>query len=140
MFLTLCIQFQRKGRKKDSNPMKTVPFSGEPRYNSNERPKRRRGRTSRQPGGISIAALIRAVLCLLPAPAAAAEETGLEIEEIVLDNVSDEDWFTELFSDEDETAEAGAEAQEEPEAENPARTAFIDDIIERGKKEFEKAR
>ena len=95
---------------------------------------------NRQPGWISIAALILAVLFLLPAPAAAAEETGLEIEEIVLDNVSDEDWFTELFSDEDETAEAGAEAQEEPEAENPARTAFIDDIIERGKKEFEKAR
>ena len=95
---------------------------------------------NRQPGWISITALILAVLFLLPAPAAAAEETGLEIEEIVLDNVSDEDWFTELFSDEDETAEAGAEAQEEPEAENPARTAFIDDIIERGKKEFEKAR
>ena len=94
----------------------------------------------RQPGWISITALILAVLFLLPAPAAAAEETGLEIEEIVLDNVSDADWFTELFSDEDEPAEAGAEAQEEPEAENPARTAFIDDIIERGKKEFEKAR
>ena len=93
---------------------------------------------NRQPGWITITALILAVLFLLPSPAAAAEETGLEIEEIVLDNVSDEDWFTELFSDEDETAEAEAEAQEEPE--NPARTAFINDIIERGKKEFEKTR
>jgi hypothetical protein len=95
---------------------------------------------NRQPGWISITALILAVLFLLPAPAAAAEETGLEIEEIVLDSISDEDWFAELFSDEDETAEAEAGTQEEPEPENPARTAFINDIIERGKKEFEKTR
>ena len=95
---------------------------------------------NRQPGWISITALILAVLFLLPAPAAAEEETGLEIEEIVLDSISDEDWFAELFSDEDETAEAEAGTQEEPEPENPARTAFINDIIERGKKEFEKTR
>ncbi len=96
---------------------------------------------NRQTGWISITALILAVLFLLPAPkaaAAGADETELEIEEIILEDTTDEDWFEELFSDEEEPAKT--ETQAEPEAENPARTAFIDDIIERGKKEFDKTR
>ena len=94
---------------------------------------------NRRPGWVSITALILAVLFLLPAPKAAAagtDETELEIEEIILEDAADEDWFEDLFSNEQEPAEPEAE----PETENPARTAFIDDIIERGKKEFEKTR
>ena len=56
---------------------------------------------NRQPGWVSITALILAVLFLLPAPkaaAAGADETELEIEEIILEDTTDEDWFSELFS------------------------------------------
>ena len=90
---------------------------------------------NRRNGWVSLTAMILAVLFLLPAPAAYAAEpddTELEIEEIILDNTTGDDWFAELLTGE----ENSGEPEEEPE--NPARTAFIDDIIERGRKEYEK--
>ena len=95
---------------------------------------------NRQTGWISLTAMILAVLFLLPVPAAHAAETDnteLEIEEIILEDTTDEDWFDRLFSDGEESGEPEEGPEEEPE--NLARTAFIDDIIELGKKEYEKA-
>ena len=74
---------------------------------------------NRQPGWISITALILAVLFLLPAPKAAAagmDETELEIEEIILEDEADEDWFSEIFSDEEEPAETGMQTEPETDA------------------------
>ena len=90
-------------------------------------------------GWVSLAAVILAVLFLLPQTAAYAadlNDTELEIEEILLDETEDGDWLAGLFSDEEDSGEPEAE----PEPENPARTAFIDDIIARGKKEYDKTR
>ena len=94
---------------------------------------------NRRNGWVSLAAVILAVLFLLPQTAAYAadlNETELEIEEILLDETEDGDWLAGLFSDEEDSGEPEAE----PEPENPARTAFIDDIIARGKKEYDKTR
>ena len=94
---------------------------------------------NRRNGWVSLAAVILAVLFLLPQTAAYAadlNDTELEIEEILLDETEDGDWLAGLFSDEEDSGEPEAE----PEPENPARTAFIDDIIARGKKEYDKTR
>ena len=94
---------------------------------------------NRRNGWVSLAAVILAVLFLLPQTAASAadlNDTELEIEEILLDETEDGDWLAGLFSDEEDSGEPEAE----PEPENPARTAFIDDIIARGKKEYDKTR
>ena len=94
---------------------------------------------NRRNGWVSLAAVILTVLFLLPQTAAYAadlNETELEIEEILLDETEDGDWLAGLFSDEEDSGEPEAE----PEPENPARTAFIDDIIARGKKEYDKTR
>ena len=94
---------------------------------------------NRRNGWVSLAAVILAVLFLLPQTAAYAadlNDTELEIEEILLDETEDGDWLAGLFSDEENSGEPEAE----PEPENPARTAFIDDIIARGKKEYDKTR
>ncbi len=94
---------------------------------------------NRRNGWVSLATVILAVLYLLPQTAAYAadlNDTELEIEEILLDETEDGDWLAGLFSDEEDPGEPEAE----PEPENPARTAFIDDIIARGKKEYDKTR
>ena len=94
---------------------------------------------NRRNGWVSLAAVILAVLFLLPQTAAYAadlNDTELEIEEILLDETEDGDWLAGLFSDEEDSGEPEAE----PEPENPARTAFIDDIIAWGKKEYDKTR
>ena len=94
---------------------------------------------NRRNGWVSLAAVILAVLFLLPQTAAYAadlNDTELEIEEILLDETEDGDWLAGLFSAEEDSGEPEAE----PEPENPARTAFIDDIIARGKKEYDKTR
>ena len=94
---------------------------------------------NRRNGWVSLVAVILAVLFLLPQTAAYAadlNDTELEIEEILLDETEDGDWLAGLFSDEEDSGEPEAE----PEPENPARTAFIDDIIARGKKEYDKTR
>ena len=94
---------------------------------------------NRRNGWVSLTAVILAVLFLLPQTAAYAadlNDTELEIEEILLDETEDGDWLAGLFSDEEDSGEPEAE----PEPENPARTAFIDDIIARGKKEYDKTR
>ena len=94
---------------------------------------------NRRNGWVSLAAVILAVLFLLPQTAAYAadlNDTELEIEEILLDETEDGDWLAGLFSDEEDSGEPEAE----PEPENPARIAFIDDIIARGKKVYDKTR
>ena len=73
---------------------------------------------NRRNGWVSLAAVILAVLFLLPQTAAYAadlNETELEIEEILLDETEDGDWLAGLFSDEEDSGEP--EAEPEPERE-----------------------
>ena len=79
-------------------------------------------------GMARLAALALAAMFLL-LPACAFPEEDIEIEEILLDSEGNIIPETPAPTDEPEA-----------EAENPARTAFIDDIIARGKKEYEKTR